>query len=378
MKKIFIGSSSEALDKARVIEGILNELGAHTTCWASDDAFKLSHNTLDELIQATRMHDAGIFIFDKDDEIVCRSDGTSKFIPRDNVIAEAGMFVSALGQKAVVLCTVPGVHEISDFKGITTLCYDLANFERLKNKLKIWLDEIRENRNNNNVLMLPRHEIHRRYSLDSRLHVSDGIYKSISKIRIMNFASNLLLNPVLGEIGHIPMNDLGLSEAIEKIMRETNANVELILSKPTIYNLRDLETKIANKRAGSSEGALYSALATLYKNLTDNTIFAERNTVMPILFKLYVSKISIPFGIFNVEFLGKESRWNHVKVDLYSAGLNNEDDRRSFIIWQENDSKNYDFFIHNFDNIKRDSRICEVPTLNMLKEWADIWESLKK
>ena len=94
--------------------------------------------------------------------------------------------------------------------------------------------------------------------------------------------------------------------------------------------------------------------------------------------RLYVSKISIPFGIFNVEFLGKESRWNHVKVDLYSAGLNNEDDRRSFIIWQENDSKNYDFFIHNFDNIKRDSRICEVPTLNMLKEWADIWESLKK
>lgn len=60
--------------------------------------------------------------------------GTSKFIPRDNVIAKAGIFIGALGQEAVVLCTVSGVHEISEFKGITTLCYDLANLERLKNK----------------------------------------------------------------------------------------------------------------------------------------------------------------------------------------------------------------------------------------------------
>lgn len=71
MKKVFTGSSSEALGKARVMQGILNEFGTHITCQADDDAFKLSHTTLDELIKATHTHDAGIFIFDKDGEIIC-------------------------------------------------------------------------------------------------------------------------------------------------------------------------------------------------------------------------------------------------------------------------------------------------------------------
>lgn len=32
MKKVFTGSSSEALGKARVMQGILNEFGTHITC----------------------------------------------------------------------------------------------------------------------------------------------------------------------------------------------------------------------------------------------------------------------------------------------------------------------------------------------------------
>lgn len=380
MKKVFIGSSSEALDKARIIQEILETLGAKTTCWADDDAFTLSHNTIDELIESAHTHDAGIFIFDKDDELVSSRDNVTKYTPRDNVIAEAGMFVSVLGKESVVLCTVPGVHEISDFKGITTLFYDVNNLKRLKTKLKIWLeDNVKDGKQivcKNNVLMLPRHEIHNLYSLDNRLHISDNLYRKIRSIKIMNFASNLIINPEVGEIGHIPLDGIGLSGAIEKIMRETNANVELMLAKPTKYNLEDLETKIANKRAGSTTGALYSALWTLYKNLSTDTIYSQHNSIIPILFQFYVMKTSMPFGIFNIEFLGEARKFNHVKVDLYSAALNNEDDRRSFIVWQEDDPENYEFFVSNFDNIKRDSRLCEKPTLEMLKEWAETWENL--
>lgn len=93
--------------------------------------------------------------------------------------------------------------------------------------------------------------------------------------------------------------------------------MELVLSKSTLYNLEDLETKIVNKRAGSSKGTLYSAMSTLYKSITGNTIYAKvylESAIKPKRFNLYVSKISIPFGIFDVEFLGKECRWNHVKV----------------------------------------------------------------
>lgn len=381
MKKVFIGSSSEALDKAHIIQNILQELGVNTTCWADDTAFTLSYNTIDALIQAAHKCDAGVFIFDKDDQIVDASDGSSRYIPRDNVIAEAGIFVGVLGKESVVLCTIPGIHEISDFKGITTLPYDSKNRDTLKNRLKHWLETSVKEHNGlagkNNVLMLPRREIHNRYSIDNRLHISDGLYKQIRRIRIMNFSSNLIINPEIGEIGHIPPKDMGLSDGIEKIMRETNANVELILTQPNENNVKDLETKIANLRAGSSKGALYSALATLYKNLSTDTIYAQHSTSTPVLFQLYVMKTSMPFGIFNVEFLGEARRLNHVKVDLYSAALDNEDDRRSFVIWQDEDPENYQFFVHNFTNIKKNPLLCEEVKLDMLKAWAEEWENLK-
>ncbi|MCI9311666.1 MAG: nucleotide-binding protein [Lawsonibacter sp.] len=383
MKKVFIGSSSKesALDKAHIIQNILHELGVSATCWADDIAFTLSHNTIDELIQATHKYDAGVFIFDKDDQITNSTDGSTRYITRDNVIAEAGMFVGVLGKESVVLCTIPGVHEISDFKGITTLQYDSKNRDKLKNKLKYWLEtSVKEHTDvvgEKNVLMLPRREIHNCYSIDSRLHIRDGLYKQIRRIRIMNFASNLAINPEIGEIGHIPTKDISLSDGIEKIMSETNATVELILTQPNEYNIKDLETKIANLRAGSSGGALYSALATLYKNLSTNTIYAQRSTSTPVLFQLYVMKTSMPFGIFNVEFLGDARRLNHVKVDLYSAVLDNEDDRRSFVIWQDEDPENYQFFVHNFANIKKNPLLCEEAKLDMLKSWAEEWENLR-
>lgn len=381
MRKVFIGSSTQALRIAYIVKRILESFGASATLWDSCQAFTAGDNLIDDLIKAAHQHDAGVFIFNKDDQIANPSSDTARYIPRDNVLIEAGMFIGVLGKKSVALCTVPGIHETSDFKGIIKIQYDERNFGKLENELRKWFDDNVKERHSivgeKNVLMLPRYQIDERYSIDDRLHISDGLYKQIRHLRLMNFASNLVINPEIGEIGHIPPKDLRLSDGIEKIMKETKANVEIILTQPNEYNIKDLKTKIANLRAGSSEGALYSALATLSKNLSSNTIYAQHSTSIPILFQLYVMKTSMPFGIFNVEFLGEAQRFNHVKVDLYSAALDNEDFRRSFVIWQDEDPENYQFFVCNFTNIKKNPLLCEKVKLDTLKKWEDEWENLK-
>lgn len=87
MKKIFIGSSTNSVHIARDIQKILQKLGAETTLWTDVDAFRLSYNTLEELIHAARTHSGGVFIFNTDDEIISRgSAGSTQFIPRDNVV----------------------------------------------------------------------------------------------------------------------------------------------------------------------------------------------------------------------------------------------------------------------------------------------------
>ena len=382
MKKVFIGSSSESIYIAKKIQRILEDLGAQTTMWTDSEAFRLSHNTLDELIHAAHTHNGGVFIFNTDDELSDRhSDNIAKFVPRDNVIAEAGIFTGVLGKEPVVLCTVDDVHVASDFNGVTTLEYTLPTTEKEK-KLKSWLDnnvsEFSGKDYKNNVLMLPRKEIHDFYSIDSRLHITDGLYKKIRRIRIMNFASNLIINPEIGEMGHIPSKDIRLSDAIEKIATETSAALEVILTEPTQYNLADLQSKIANYNAGSAEGALYSALATMYKNLSADTIYRKRATEVPIHLWLYTLRTSMPFGIFNVEFMDEAKKYNHVKVDIYSAALDNEDDRRSFVIWQKDDPKNYKFFVDNFNDIKQNRTLCtRHRSFEKLKKWAQEWDNMK-
>lgn len=331
MKKIFIGSSSKkaAMEKMHNIHSILEKLGAQVTCWP--DAFTLSENTIDELIKAAHEYDAAVFIFDKDDLITDTSHGSVHYIPRDNVIAEAGMFISALGKESVVLCTTPGVHEISDFKGVTTLIYKRNNLDDIEKQLDIWLKtKVPENNSiahKSNVLMLPRKKIHELYSIDSRLHITDGSYRQISHVRIMNLASNLIINPAIGEIGHIPTADIPLSDAIKKIMEETSASVDLMLTQPNHCNIKDAESKIANQRAGSGAEAVYSAWKTLYSNLSTDTVYAKRSSENPILFHLYAMKISMPFGIFNVEFCGEAKMF---KLD-YEEFLEDETDEKIYL-----------------------------------------------
>ena len=385
MKKIFIGSSSDSIDIAIEIQQVLEELGAQTTIWKDSEAFPLASNTLDALILAAHTHNGGVFIFNTDDRLYDRnSNGSERFLPRDNVIAEAGIFTGALGKEAVVLCTVDKVQVASDFNGITTLEYSLQPAEK-KKKLKSWLDNnVSEFSSKKNVLMLPRKEIHDLYSIADRLHITDELYKKIRRIRIMNFASNLIINPEMGEMGHIPPKDISLSDAIEKIMTETNAALEIILTEPTQYNLKDLQYKIANYNAGSAKGALYSALATMYKNLTTDTIYRKRAADIPIRLWLYTFKTSMPFGIFNVEFIGEAQKYNHVKVDIYSAALHNEDERRSFVIWQKEDPTNYKFFVDNFNAIRQNSALCtrydsrNNQSWKNLKKWAQEWDKINQ
>lgn len=78
----------------------------------------------------------------------------------------------------------------------------------------------------------------------------------------------------------------------------------------------------------------------------------------------------MPFAIFNVEFAPEYKEFNHVKVDLYSAAISDENERRSFIVWQKDDPDNYNYFVNNFDSIKNNTDICiEMNNPDMLKKY---------
>lgn len=377
MKKIFIGSSGTAKKKVNLLKRLFTELDAKVICWFELNTFLLGKTTIESLLEQTRRCHGAIFIFDKDDEI--KSNGTEHFVPRDNVIYEAGLFAGALGKEAVAICLVPGVHQITDLGGVTYLNYDPEDDGTMKESLRLWLmNNVRDDRvpkSENNLLMKPRKTIHQLYTIEGRLHLNDDGYKYIRRIRIMNLASNLVLNPEYIDIGHIQHSPYELSDALQKILQESNVLLEMILTEPHPANLRDAVTRMANSVAGSRENLIYIAWEAIYNNILANTVYSKAYKEHRFLY--FSLNIGIPYALFGVEFDDEYQKYDHVKIDLYSSEIGNENQRRSFIIWKDLDYENYRFFIENFDSVKRNKDICQFPELATIKSWLDEWNTKK-
>ena len=120
--RVFIGSSVESLPIADAIAENL-EFDAEVTIWRNG-TFNLSSYALDDLITKAKSVDFSIFIFSPDDLTVMRS--REKYVVRDNVVFELGLFIGAIGKNRCFIVKPRDVelHFPSDLLGITPTDFD--------------------------------------------------------------------------------------------------------------------------------------------------------------------------------------------------------------------------------------------------------------
>lgn len=127
--RIFIGSASESLDTARMIEHRLHSM-AEIVMW---DAMMIGIGeiTIDALIDIVDTVDFAIIVFSNHDKVMSRSNYFEA--PRDNVIFELGLFMSKLGKnRTYIINNSPGLKIPSDLAGIT---FGMLNSTRQDNNL---------------------------------------------------------------------------------------------------------------------------------------------------------------------------------------------------------------------------------------------------
>src|SRR5258706_16394624 len=91
--RVFIGSSSEALTVARVLQSQLED-SCQVTIW-NQGVFGVGIPILESLIKQTKRTDFAILVLTPDDKIITR--GTGYPAARDNVIFELGLFCGSVG-----------------------------------------------------------------------------------------------------------------------------------------------------------------------------------------------------------------------------------------------------------------------------------------
>jgi hypothetical protein len=137
MKKLFIGSSSEAKKYAEEAKSILKD-HFDVTIWYENalgsSVFNLNQNFLTDLLKASLEFDFGILIGTKDDKVKCGR--TRKLQPRDNVIFELGLFTGRLGISKCAFVVEEDVKLPSDINGITLAIFDKHKKDSFKSEIE--------------------------------------------------------------------------------------------------------------------------------------------------------------------------------------------------------------------------------------------------
>lgn len=119
-KKIFVASSEEGKDVAKVLGASLEAVGFQITYWFRDWGQGVTN--IDALERHANQVFGAVFILTEDDEAVVR--GTKCNIPRDNVVFEFGLFFGKLGRNRAVAVLQNKAKTPTDFTGLSHEKFD--------------------------------------------------------------------------------------------------------------------------------------------------------------------------------------------------------------------------------------------------------------
>lgn len=121
--KVFIASSVEGINIAYALQTLM-ERDVECTVW-DQGVFSPSSYTLLDILNILKKVDYGIFVFTFDDFTVMRD--TKRYVVRDNVLLELGIFLGHLGNERCFIVQprdVENGHLPTDLLGIETIYYD--------------------------------------------------------------------------------------------------------------------------------------------------------------------------------------------------------------------------------------------------------------
>lgn len=142
-RRIFVGSSSEALEKAQRICEVLSS-GEDVIGKIWTDIFEPGFLTFEALELMLQQCCAAVFVASGDDEMKIRDKLVKS--PRANILLEFGLVAGRLGHHSVAVCQYDGAELPSDLAGMTVIRMDPAAGDQnpdlfrqqAEQKLRIW------------------------------------------------------------------------------------------------------------------------------------------------------------------------------------------------------------------------------------------------
>lgn len=200
--------------------------------------------------------------------------------------------------------------------------------------------------------------------------------KRIKSIKMLCYAANVVFNEDFKVINYNYDSYNKMFRIFSELLKDELFSLELIIAAPDSECMRDA---IKNKKTGNRklednpERTFYSAYANISNLIKNDEVFSKAYEDKR--FNFMVTEEPMIGAIFEMQYKEKWEQFNYIKFDLYSPNIINNQNRRSVIVFEDDDKDNFDFFenIYNqFRNKEKSNALMKENHQKWLKKWDEI------
>lgn len=236
---------------------------------------------------------------------------------------------------------------------------------------------------NANVLISSRFELERNIaSLNNRFgeefvqSVTEGKpftgqYR-IKHINMSCYAASILFAPDRYLVDYKAYDHGMMFNIFSYLLQDDDFSMTIITNSPDSYPAIDAieRSKLGNSSLEENQKAVFlSSYANVTKLMTEEPYkTAKRNKK----FRYLVTEAVLPFAYFQIIYKKEWEEFNHIKIDLYTEGLESSSNRRSMLIFERGNEDSYRFLESQFEHLRE----RELRNSNqIIKKNNDVWLS---
>jgi len=236
---------------------------------------------------------------------------------------------------------------------------------------------------NSNTLILSREDLeHSNASLNNRFgeefmqSVESGTeFTGINRIKEVNmlcYAANLIFTPERNMVDRHAYDYGTMFNIFTKLLYDEDFTMRIITMAPDSDAAKDAieYEKLGNSSLEEYEEAVFLGSYVKIHGLMEQEPYASAKRDKR--FSFMVTECALPYSIFQIVYKNEWRRFNHIKVDLYSFGIDSSVERRSMLFFEQDPAQkeNYDFFKKQFEYLRRK---CRKTSVDLIHEQQDAW-----
>ena len=166
----------------------------------------------------------------------------------------------------------------------------------------------------------------------------------VKEVNLVCYAGSLVFASDKGAIDYKAYDYGKMFNIFGELFKNKDFHLSMVINAPYSVASQDAIKygKLGNGALKDDEEAVfylsYGRINELFKREPYKSAYENKQ------FSLTITDCCLPYALFEIRYIDKYASYNHIKIDLYSFDIKTSVNRRTMIIFEDNDKDNYDFF----------------------------------